>query len=207
MSASAPHLAGRPVIILAAGHGTRMGGPKAFIRLGDRTFLERILDRCAESDSEVTVAVDPVFKDRLLALLKSRPVPRAHLHVRWVDADGRKPMLATVQAALRAGGFGPGFWLWPVDAPFLSAEGWRRLCEAVVESDGQILKPQAAGRSGHPVWFPGWAVPRIARGDWANGLLGFLAECTPEQQRRLDLPGEHLNDVDTPEELAAMNPA
>src|SRR5689334_25211966 len=66
----AQHPAGRAVIVLAAGHGTRMGGPKAFTRFGDRTFLERILDRCAESDAEVTVTVDPLFKERVLALIK-----------------------------------------------------------------------------------------------------------------------------------------
>jgi CTP:molybdopterin cytidylyltransferase MocA len=182
-----------------------MGGPKAFTRFGDRTFLERILDRCAESGSAVTVTVDPRFKARVLALLKSRPMPRAHLHLRWVEVDGRQPMLASVQAALAAGGCEAGCWLWPVDAPFLSPAGWRLLCSAVAANAAQILKPQSDGRSGHPVWFPGWAVPRMLQGHWPNGLLGFLAECPPEQFRKLDLPGEHLNDVDTPEELAAMH--
>src|SRR5689334_4672650 len=125
----APHPAGRAVVVLAAGHGTRMGGPKAFTRFGDRTFLERILDRCAESDAEVTVTVDPTFKERVLALIKSRPVPRPHLHLRWVEADGKQPMLASIHAALAAGGFEHGFWLWPVDAPFLSSAGWRRLSD------------------------------------------------------------------------------
>jgi CTP:molybdopterin cytidylyltransferase MocA len=92
-----------------------------------------------------------------------------------------------------------------VDAPFLSAMGWRTLHENVETNDSQIVKPQVGGRSGHPVWFPGWAAARIGNGDWTNGLLGFLSECTPDRIRRVDLPGEALNDVDTPEELSAMS--
>lgn len=197
-------MSGRPVIILAAGHGTRFGMPKAFAPLNGQTFLERILARCAESGSEVTVTVDPAFKQRLLDTLKAHRTPQSHPHPRWVEADGRRPMLASVQAALAAGGFERGFWLWPVDAPFLSAGGWRALGAAVEADDRRILKPRAAGYSGHPVWFPGWAVPRIARGGWTNGLLGFLAECAPEQVRTLELSGERLHDVDTPEDLKAV---
>jgi CTP:molybdopterin cytidylyltransferase MocA len=178
--------------------------PKAFVLLNGQTFLDRILARCAESGSDVTVTVDPAFKQRLMDGLKARSMPRLPLHLRWVEADGRQPMLASIQAALAVGGFDRGFWLWPVDAPFLSAAGWRVLGETVEVDDQRILKPRAEGRSGHPVWFPGWAVLRIARGDWPNGLLGFLAVCTPEQVRAVDLPGEHVNDIDTPEELRAL---
>jgi CTP:molybdopterin cytidylyltransferase MocA len=195
---------GWPVVILAAGHGTRMGGPKAFARFRERTFLEHILDRCAESDSPVTVTVDPSFKARLLTQLKSNPVPHARLELRWVEVDGRLPMVASLQAALMAGGFRNGFWLWPVDAPFLSAAGWRTLGGAVALHAEQILKPRSGGRTGHPVWFPGWAIGQIASGNWPIGLRGFLQACDPARIRMLELPGEFLNDVDTPEELAAM---
>jgi CTP:molybdopterin cytidylyltransferase MocA len=192
------------VIVLAAGHGKRMGGPKAFVRYHDRTFLEHILDRCAESGSPVTITVDGSFKARLLALLQANPIPHAQLDLHWVEVDGRLPMVASLQAALMAGNFGHGFWLWPVDAPFLSADGWRMLGAAVAAHAEQILKPRSGDRTGHPVWFPGWAVARIVSGEWPTGLRGFLQTCDPDRIRVLDLPGERLNDVDTPEELAAM---
>ncbi len=199
-----PPSGGRAVIVLAAGHGSRMGGPKAFARYQERTFLEHILDRCAESDAQVTITVDPAFKERLQALLKAHPIPHAHLHLRWVEVDGRLPMLASLQAALMAGGFSHGFWLWPVDAPFLSAGGWEKLRAAAAIHEEQILKPRSGELSGHPVWFPGWAVGQIRSGDWLTGLRGFLRACNSARILTLDLPGEHLNDVDTPEELAAM---
>lgn len=203
MSQAARHASGQSVVILAAGHGTRMGGPKAFVRFRGRSFLELILDRCAESGAEVTIAVDPTFRARVQALLQANPVPHAEIEMRWVDVDGRLPMIASLQAALRAGGFGGGFWLWPVDAPFLSGAGWRTLGLAVAAQAEQILKPRVNGRTGHPVWFPGWAVGRIASGDWPAGLQSFLLACDPARIRVLDLPGEFLSDVDTPEELAA----
>jgi CTP:molybdopterin cytidylyltransferase MocA len=187
-----------PVMVLAAGHGRRMGGPKALALWRGRAFLAHILERCAESGSPVTLVADPALRERLAALAAGQS---GALSIRWVESGGSLPMLASVQAALALGGFDAGCWLWPVDAPFLSAAGWARLSADAAEQPGRVLKPRAGGRNGHPVWFPAWAVPRIAAGRWQNGLLGFLAECRPEQVRVLDLPGEVVADVNTPEEL------
>ena len=55
-----------------------------------------------------------------------------------------------------------------------------------------IWKPGRGGQSGHPVWFPGWAVPRILAGKWPNGLLGLLEE-NEARIHVLELEGEHVN--------------
>lgn len=192
---------GQPAIVLAAGRGRRMGGPKALVPWRGRAFLVHILARCAESGSPVTVVADPALRARLAALAEG---VAGSSPVRWAQGDGALPMLASLQAALALGGFGAGFWLWPVDAPFLSPAGWARLNAAVAQDSGRVLKPRAGGRSGHPVWFPAWAAPPILAGRWENGLLGFLSGCAPEQVRTLELPGEVVVDVNTPEELAKL---
>lgn len=191
--------AGPPVIVLGAGHGRRMGGPKAFARAGGRTFLERILERCRESASPVTLTVDPAFRGRVETLLAELPGPPPRL----VACDGARPMLASVQAALGSGVFSGGFWLWPVDAPFLSAAGWARAVAAARAAPDAVWKLRVAGHTGHPVWFPGWAVPAIRTGDWPDGLLGFL-RAHPGAVRVLSLEGEVVADVNTPDQLAAL---
>src|SRR3972149_3370776 len=66
---------GQPVIVLAAGHGRRLGGPKAFAEHHGRTFLERILARCREREARVTLVSDPRFRARMEALLARPPPP------------------------------------------------------------------------------------------------------------------------------------
>lgn len=191
----------QPIVLLAAGHGTRMGGPKAFTVVGGATFLERILARAREAGCPVVLAVDPGFRARVEALLATL----APVSMRLVDAGGKKPMLDTVQAGLR-GVDGParGAWVWPVDAPLLSADGWRRARARVHEDSERILKLRAGGRTGHPTWFPRWAFTDIRAGRWEDGLLGFLRGLSPERIAQLDLPGEMLGSFNTPEELASV---
>ena len=70
---------GPHVVLLGAGHGRRMGGPKVLTRHGGRTFLERILARCAESASPVTLTVDPRFRAEVEALLETCAPPKPTL--------------------------------------------------------------------------------------------------------------------------------
>jgi len=193
----------QPVVILGAGHGTRMGGPKIFARIEDVTFLERILARVREAGCPAILTVDPGFHAQVEALLgKLPPLP-----LRLVETDGKQPMLASVQAGLTAlDGTAAGAWLWPVDAPLLSPDGWRRARAAVQARPDAILKLRAGGRTGHPTWFPRWACDAIVGGIWEDGLQGFLAEVPSTRIDQLELPGETLGDFNTPEQLATAIP-
>ena len=192
----------QPVVVLGAGHGTRMGRPKIFARHEGLTLLERILARCRETASPVTLVVDPVFREKVLALLTELRIPPAPMP-RLVDADGAEPMLASVQAALRQGGFDAGFWCWPVDAPFLSEPGWVMAVEGVQTQPDHIWKLSTGGETGHPVWFPGWAAPAIIAGDWPGGLQGFM-DSNAQHVLVLELEGEELRDFNTQEQLADL---
>ena len=196
----APDPRAQPALILGAGHGTRMGGPKVFARIDGVTFLERILMRVREAGCPAILTVDAGFHAEVEALLGTLPP----LPLRLVEVEGTLPMLASVQAGLAAlDGTAEGAWLWPVDAPLLSAEGWRKARAAAGARPERILKLRAGGRTGHPLWLPRWACAAVAAGSWADGLLGFLAGVPPERIAQLELPGETLGDFNTPAQLAA----
>jgi CTP:molybdopterin cytidylyltransferase MocA len=130
------------------------------------------------------------------------PVP-----VRFVEANGTLPMLASVHAGMKALDPGEiGAWLWPVDAPLLSAAGWQTARATVAARPEQILKLRTGGRTGHPTWFPRWACEGILAGTWEDGLLGYLATVPSVRIALLELPGETLSDFNTPEQLAAARP-
>ena len=188
-----------PVVILGAGHGRRMGGPKIFTRHGGRTFLERVLSRCAQSGSHVILTVDAGFAQEVDALLAQLPFPRPTT----VTCDGSLPMLASVQAALKTLPGGEGFWLWPVDAPFISQGGWALAIKTARSDQDAIWKLRVDGKTGHPIWLPPWSVAEIEAGPWKDGLLGFLAKFTG-QIRILNLDGEVIADFNTPQGLAGV---
>ena len=192
---------GPPVLLLGAGHGRRMGGPKLFTRHGGQTFLERILRRCQESASPVTLTVDPLHQKQLALLLATLDLPRPRLAL----SDGSRDMLFSVQQALGMNGWTPGFWLWPVDAPFLSPEGWRTAVERAAHDPGSIWKLRHQGRTGHPIWYPEWTVAPILKGGWDDGLLGFLREVPPAKIQQIILENEVIADFNTPRALQQLS--
>jgi CTP:molybdopterin cytidylyltransferase MocA len=150
------------------------------------------------------LVIDPGFRAAAESLLKRLGAPKLTL----VEADGSAPMLTSIQAALRSPAFPSaappqGFWLWPVDAPFLSVSGWKRACATARADPESIWKLRAGGKTGHPIWFPGWSVPEILIGSWPNGLLGLLASLK-DRVRTLPLDGELISDFNTPESLASV---
>ncbi len=200
-----PHACrGQHVLVLAAGQGRRMGGPKLFAHHRGRGFLERILTRCRESASLVTLVTDPRHSDGLESLMAALPAALLAPVPRVVHADGEADMLASVRAALRAGPYEPGYWLWPVDAPFISAAGWARAVQTAGRDPNVIWKLRVGGRTGHPIWYPFHTARAILSGDWPDGLRGYLATVPPERIQVLELPGEYLEDVDTPQQLAGL---
>lgn len=195
---------GLPVIVLGAGRGKRFGGPKLFAEHKGRGFLERILTRCHETGARVTLVTDPRDKTRLETLLTSLPPVLTAPFPRIVQADGEADMMASARAALTHGPYEPGFWLWPVDAPFISAGGWRRAVETAAGDSNVVWKLRVQGRTGHPIWFPFHTAQAILAGSWPDGLRGFLATQAPERIQALALEDEFLDDVDTPEKLAGL---
>ena len=187
------------VLILAAGHGRRMGEPKVFTLYAGQTFLQRILLRCRESGSPVTLVLDPGFRPMVEAELRRENAQPLTL----VEADGHEAMIASVKAGLRSGTCDGGFWLWPVDAPFISAQGWARAVAEVGGDPDHVRKLRVRQHTGHPIWYPAWCVPEILAGSWHNGLRGFLADHR-ERVKVLAMGREFLKDVNTPEQLAQV---
>lgn len=192
----------QPVLILAAGLGTRMGGPKALTRFGRSSFLERILARAAENQSPVVLTLDARFSEKVKTMLHMANVPLPPV----VLAQGEAPMLDTIQAAfadpqgqktLENGG-----WIWPVDAPLISPKGWKQACEAGEQFPEWVIKLRSDGKNGHPVWLPSWAVKDLThlKENLAGGLRGYLAT-KKEKTKVIEMDGEVLVDLNTIKDL------
>lgn len=141
-----------PVIVLAAGRGKRMGGPKVLMKVAGINW--RTHQWCALHNAnlapvwvvspEVRAAIGPEF-------MATKGVARA-----LVDADPDAPMFDSLRAGLRflEGMDPPGVFVLPIDVPAPGVDVWRALA-----SEGPAAVPTHGGRHGHPVYL-GWAFAR-----------------------------------------------
>jgi molybdopterin-guanine dinucleotide biosynthesis protein A len=171
-------------VLLVGGTSGRFGSPKALARLGGETLAERAW-RVLGDACEERIAVGK----RALGL----PLPFELLD----DGTDVSAPIAGVVAGLRAAAYGVAVFL-PVDVPLFDAAAVRALGEACDEAglpeSGPL--PGAYAKSALPV-----LERRLARGRLS--LRGAVAELDAAV---VELDHELLVNVNTPEELAAVEP-
>jgi len=185
-------------VVLAAGGSTRMGQPKALLRVPDgRRYVEAIAD-CARAGgcSEVVVVLGPPHGDAIdgaLAATATLTTKRA-----W-NARPERGMLSSLQAGLAAlPATAEAVLVWPVDIPFVEASTVR----ALVAHDGTIVVPVHNGRGGHPLRVACAHFAEVAALDPARGLKALLDAHAGSVTRLPVADRGVLIDVDTPDDYA-----
>jgi len=180
-------------VVLAAGASSRMGSPKALLRLGEHTALERLVTslRGAGVDSiHVVVAEDgPVAAEarRLGAIVV----------VNRASASGRT---SSLQAGIRDLPAGRSAIVAPVDCPLVRASTIRALVARAHEA--AVVRPRFAGRSGHPIVLAPAILDEVLALAPDASLREWLRR---DAGRRLDVDvddEEVLANLDTPEDAA-----
>lgn len=137
-------------IVLAAGRSSRMGEPKALLRLHGETFLERAIDILAEGGCDSVSAVlapgeaarqPGEIARRKGAIPVENPLPDAE------QIDSLRVGLASLPDAVEAA------VVLPVDHPLAEARTVREIIRAFRASGQPIIRPVYNDRPGHPVLF------------------------------------------------------
>jgi CTP:molybdopterin cytidylyltransferase MocA len=132
------------VVVLAAGRGQRLGQPKAFVRIGGQTFLERVLATAREAGLTRLIAV--------LGPEAPAPVPADVVLARNPDVEAGP--IASLRAGLAAAGDARAALAWPVDHPLVRAATVRQILDTADGHPGRAVVPTFRGRGGHPTLFP-----------------------------------------------------
>ena len=158
-------------VILAAGRGARMGGPKALLTLGGEAFLSRAARLLLRPGIDAVTAVVGHDAERVTREAALPPEVGILLNARYDDG-----MLGSILAGLDAADHGgaDAVLVHPVDHPLTEPE----TVDAVVAAlrRGSIVAvPSHGGRRGHPGGFarPAWAALRAALP--REGARGVLA--------------------------------
>ena len=167
-----------------------MGHPKALLKLGNQTFLERILHTVSIAGLSGPVVVAGHHYREIAQALPTLPLV--------FNPNYEQGMSTSVQAGVRA--LGPeaeGAGLFLVDHPLIEPETVRVLSERLLP--GRIVLPVYGGRRGHPAFFSGALFPEILALSPDQGLNTVVRR---DQGRVDEVPvasSSVLEDIDTPE--------
>lgn len=144
--------------ILAAGHGRRAGGPKAWQMHEGKTLLERHVD----------FLLGRVPAERIAISIQREWLQRCHgLHanIHWVPVSPTASPLASLQLLTQQLPLASWIFLYHVDMPLWVDDVFTQLQAAIPSSSGvspatppEAIVPTHGGRGGHPVLLS----PRLA---------------------------------------------
>jgi molybdenum cofactor cytidylyltransferase len=179
-------------VVLTGGKSERMGRPKALLRLGGQTFLERILSAVNAAGIAQTVTVVGHHRDEIQKALPDLPLV--------FNPDYNDGMSTSVKAGLRAlpkGVRGTGIFL--VDHPLIVADTITHLARNL--RPGHIVLPSHEGRRGHPVFFAADLFAEILALSPDEGLNKVVRH-NPGRVIEVPVPDPGvLQDIDTPEQF------
>jgi molybdenum cofactor cytidylyltransferase len=185
-------------VILSAGASSRMGTPKANLKIGDTTFINSILHKLQACGGykplcvvtgyhhrEIVQAINTIFK----CLIYRNPMPE----------NGQ---LSSLQVAIRS--FDRqvrGMLMVLVDYPLVREETYRELFNSARTHSQAIIIPTYRQQRGHPVYFSRRFFPALLETPLQTGARGVVKynESAVHYLPVAD-PGI-LQDIDTPEDV------
>lgn len=177
-------------IILAAGRGRRMGGPKHRLPWGDADLLNHLCNTYLAAGAHRIFCVVP----------EDGTADRAgDAAIHYVQGDAERPMIHSLRRAMRRA-TAPWRIAQPVDAPFTTVPLLHALLDAAdrAPSPARAIVPFFGDQPGHPVCLPA-ALTTAIKALPDGGLRRILGEAGHVPMPWAD--EKILADLDTPEDL------
>jgi molybdenum cofactor cytidylyltransferase len=184
-------------IILAAGESRRMGYPKPLLRIGDQTFIARIVETMLEVVPRLVIVVG-AHRERVRAA-----IPRDERIAIVENPDYSRGQLSSLRVGLRAmQADTAGALVHLGDHPIVRADTFRAVIDSYNKSAKPIVIARHDGRRGHPVIFDRAIFGELPSAPESEGARHVVnADPSRVAYVELDDPGINL-DLDTPADLA-----
>lgn len=175
-------------IVLSGGASSRMGQPKALLRLGSETFVERLVGLFSQHCERVSIVTGAHHQEIAAAL--------PHLSGALVfNAEHEAGMFSSLRRGLEAAGGAECVLFSPVDFAAVTAASVASLFD---HPDVSVVKPRWSGHSGHPVLIDRKAIEALLRAPRDGNAKQVLAELPALY---VDVDDEAVaQDCDTPED-------
>jgi CTP:molybdopterin cytidylyltransferase MocA len=187
-------------VVLAAGEGRRVGGPKALLRAQGQSFLARTASVLSRPGIEGVLAVLGCEAKRVGDEAGLPPNVEIVVNARWREGM-LGSILAGLEAAERRGA--EAIMVHAVDHPFVEIETVDAVAAALAFG-AWVAVPVFEGQRGHPAGFgrPSWEALRDAPPD--RGARAVLAD-HPDWVVHLPSGPGCVEQINTPEDLARLS--
>jgi len=180
--------------VLAAGSGSRVGGPKLRMVVEGRSFLARTVNVLASGGAE------PIY-----CVVAAEDAPWARQEVAGalvcVNAEPARGMFSSLVAGLAFLQGKAGAFVAPVDHPYVRVATIETLLTVFAGFPDHIIKPLYHGRAGHPIILPGHIFPIVQQASGMTTLREVLAWTGVQVQHvEVDDEGVVVN-VNTPADI------
>jgi CTP:molybdopterin cytidylyltransferase MocA len=187
-----------PAIILAAGASSRMGFPKALLKVGPRTLLEDQIKRLRDAGCSPIIAVVGSEAARIIKGTKARA--NFVINRRWPLGQFSSVVTGLKKLPSKTG----GAIILPVDVALVPPGVTKKLIATSKDTAGlgvEAVVPVHRGRMGHPIWLSANAIKKIIKTDIKTGRLDRML---PEFRLKhvKTTAGEILNNVNTKKDYA-----
>jgi len=189
-------------VVLAAGTSSRMGRPKALVRVGARTMLAHVLENLRDAHIHPVVVV----LGRDAAAVRRATVFDGETVV--VNPDPSPGMSTSLRVGLgEVTGSAGHVMIVLADQPFVRPATLEALARRAAAGNGRIFIPTFRGIRGNPVLFDRTLGPEVARIEGDVGCRAMFPDHPSEiREVPVDDPGV-LVDIDTPAELELFEDA
>jgi molybdenum cofactor cytidylyltransferase len=137
-------------IVLAAGSSDRMGSPKALLKIGEKTFVQHIVDILSRHNIARIHVVLGAQAEEIKPTLSGMPVTVV-TNAQW--QNGQLSSLIKGLEKIKEQET-DGLLVWPVDHPLVPGVVIDELIKVFENNPGRIVIPKFERRRGHPVIFP-----------------------------------------------------
>jgi CTP:molybdopterin cytidylyltransferase MocA len=182
-------------IILAAGYSSRMGEPKALLKIENTTFLESILTKVSDlCPNLIYVVLGQQFEKIKKSIQSADSYDFIH------NKNPELGQLSSLQKALidlpRSIS---GFLMILVDHPLVSPQTYFQIYEKAIQNPDVIIIPVYKSHKGHPVYFGSKYINELLRAPLGQGAR-YVVNKNSSDVVELSVEDEGiLIDIDTPE--------
>lgn len=187
-------------VILAAGESTRMGSPKALLKIKDKTFLEHIIQTIHDAGIVRKIVILGHGAETIIQSIDSERIQKDFKVKFLINEDYKRGQLSSIQTAIKSlSKDAEAIMVFPVDRPLISSKLLNQLVLTFNETKSPVVLPIHNVQRGHPVIFSVKVFDELLRAPYD---VGARAVVWAHHNEVKEVPTEEagiLINVDTPE--------